>query len=80
MAISEEDIERFVRYPETLAPVKREAIARQLDTDATARRIATFYLSFYRDLGDLEPGGGDDMPSPDLPNGDGLDSSSPPQL
>ena len=46
----EAEVERFVRYPDTLSPARRDAIAHLIDTDPVARRIADFYREFDDEL------------------------------
>lgn len=51
----EEAVERFVRYPESLESHERLDIARLVQEDPTAQRLAAFYSSFYDEL-DATPG------------------------
>ena len=46
----EETVERFVRYPNTLTPNERTEVAHLIEVDLTARRLASFYCSFYLEL------------------------------
>lgn len=52
-------IERYVRFPATLAPAEHAAIAALLAADPAARAVASFFRSFYEELDgvevDLEP-------------------------
>ncbi|PAP75945.1 helix-turn-helix domain-containing protein [Rubrivirga marina] len=54
----EDAVERFVRYPDTLRPEEREAIARLIEEDVTARELAAFYTAFYADLDGVPDGHG----------------------
>lgn len=47
-------IERYVRFPATLAPAERDAVTALLAADPTARATASFFQSFYAELDNVE--------------------------
>lgn len=66
----EEAIERYVRYRTSLTADERDAVVRLLEGDATARRLAEFYRSFYADL--------DALPGPSLGSPPEVPDAEPP--
>lgn len=49
-SFSEEDLERYVRFPETLTPEMRQVIESQLEIDPEMKRVVSFYRAFYEEL------------------------------
>jgi hypothetical protein len=52
--ISEEEIERFVRFPETLPEERRQAVAAALERDLSLKRVAEFYEAFWQEYDALQ--------------------------
>ena len=48
------NLERFVRYPETLDPKTRSSVEKRLVCDKVARSTVNFYRGFYRELDALD--------------------------
>lgn len=71
MPIDEEMIERYVRYPETLSEATQQEVEAFLTESDLARRVATFYQDYYRELEALK---GAKSPSVESFVGDLLDS------
>ena len=52
--ISEEEVERFVRFPETLPEERRQAVAAALERDPALKRAAEFYAAFWQEYDALK--------------------------
>ena len=48
------NLERFIRYPETLDPKTRRTVEKRLACDRAARSMADFYRGFYHELDALD--------------------------
>jgi hypothetical protein len=55
LRLSDDLIERFVRFAESLDVETREAIARCLPEQPAAQAVALFYEDVYRELDRLDP-------------------------
>lgn len=49
-SFSDEQIERYVRFPETLPSETRQAIEEEIERNPVLREVVTFFTEFYKEM------------------------------